>query len=375
MANRFWVGGTGNWSDDTNHWATTSGGAPGLGNLPTISDNAVFDANSNVTSYTVTLDVGPICQDLNLSAAPSGSGTITLAGSANTTVNGSLVLLSGMTYSYTGDISFTSNSTGKLITTNGVALTSNINFTGNNGAWALQDDLVTSAIISHSFGAFDANNKNVKALSLNSTANASNKTITMGSGTWELTGTGIVLDVASASTVQWIKGTSTIKITDASAADKTIRAKHDVEFYNVWFSNAGTGKFTFIGNGGNFAVTFNDLKVDTPPHTINIAQLMRIKLNTFTVNGTSGNLITIDSTSGVNHFFEKVGTGTISSDYLSLSKSTAEPSGSWFAGDHSTDVGNNVGWIFTRPNINKAKINYEKFPRVVPNLRKGAPPR
>jgi len=62
-AERYWVGGTGSsdasdrspdfrrrgWSDDDNHWATTSGGAPADGNVPTAADNAHFDAGSNTT--------------------------------------------------------------------------------------------------------------------------------------------------------------------------------------------------------------------------------------------------------------------------------------------------------------------------------------
>ena len=47
-AERYWVGGSGNWSDDDTHWATTSGGAPADGNVPTSADNAHFNADSNV---------------------------------------------------------------------------------------------------------------------------------------------------------------------------------------------------------------------------------------------------------------------------------------------------------------------------------------
>ena len=47
-ANRYWVGGGGNWSDDANHWAVSSGGAAGAGNKPGLSDMAIFDGNSGV---------------------------------------------------------------------------------------------------------------------------------------------------------------------------------------------------------------------------------------------------------------------------------------------------------------------------------------
>lgn len=48
---KFWVGGTGNWTD-TAHWSDTSGGAGGAA-VPTISDRAVFDANSGTAGFTV----------------------------------------------------------------------------------------------------------------------------------------------------------------------------------------------------------------------------------------------------------------------------------------------------------------------------------
>ena len=60
-AGRYWVGGTGNWSD-TAHWSETSGGASGV-SLPTGSDHVHFDANSgagiatvNATAYCLDLD-------------------------------------------------------------------------------------------------------------------------------------------------------------------------------------------------------------------------------------------------------------------------------------------------------------------------------
>lgn len=53
MANRYWVGGTGTWdSSNTTNWSTTSGGAGGA-SVPTVSDDAFFDANSGAGTVTV----------------------------------------------------------------------------------------------------------------------------------------------------------------------------------------------------------------------------------------------------------------------------------------------------------------------------------
>ena len=70
----YWVGGTGSWSDDDTHWAATSGGAPADGNVPTSADNAHFNADSNTTAYTVTVDATANMNDLMFDAAPFVSG-------------------------------------------------------------------------------------------------------------------------------------------------------------------------------------------------------------------------------------------------------------------------------------------------------------
>jgi hypothetical protein len=62
MADRYWVGGSGNWNS-TSKWSATSGGASGA-SVPTASDNAIFDANSAAAHYTVTVTDNATCADL-----------------------------------------------------------------------------------------------------------------------------------------------------------------------------------------------------------------------------------------------------------------------------------------------------------------------
>ena len=66
-ADRYWVNGTGSWSDATNHWASASGGLPDVGNLPTSSDAVIFDGNSgggtatlDTTGNAASIDVGTV---------------------------------------------------------------------------------------------------------------------------------------------------------------------------------------------------------------------------------------------------------------------------------------------------------------------------
>src|SRR5262245_33872387 len=136
MANRFWVGGSGNWND-TGHWSTSSGGASGA-SVPTASDDAIFNAASNATAYTVTINVAACGPNLSSSAAPSGSGTITWAGSSGMTISGSLTMLAGMTRTYTGAIIM--NGTGShTIDTKGIAMASTLNFQGSAVTFTFSD--------------------------------------------------------------------------------------------------------------------------------------------------------------------------------------------------------------------------------------------
>ncbi len=58
---RFWVGGTGNWSS-TDHWSETSGGSNGA-TVPTASNSVVIDSNSGLSGGVLTIDANSICAD------------------------------------------------------------------------------------------------------------------------------------------------------------------------------------------------------------------------------------------------------------------------------------------------------------------------
>ncbi len=60
--NRYWVGGTGDWSD-LNHWSTTSGGSGGA-SVPSSSNNVIIDAASFSMDGTITLTAISFCDDI-----------------------------------------------------------------------------------------------------------------------------------------------------------------------------------------------------------------------------------------------------------------------------------------------------------------------
>jgi hypothetical protein len=94
--------------------------------------------------------------------------------------------------------------------------------------------------------------------------------------------------------------------------------------------------------------TFNDITNTVQPASILFTAGTTSTFSSFSLSGTAGNLITIGSVTGASHTLSKA-SGTVSSDYLSISRSTATGGAGWYAGANSTDGGNNSGWIFTAP--------------------------
>jgi len=105
MANRYWVGGTAAWDGTAGtKWALTSGGAGGQA-VPTSADDVFFDANSGAN--TVTISTG----NTGAKSITCTGFTGTLAGTAAITVSGSITLVAGMTFSYTGTVTIAATAT------------------------------------------------------------------------------------------------------------------------------------------------------------------------------------------------------------------------------------------------------------------------
>ncbi|MDW7691332.1 T9SS type A sorting domain-containing protein [Flammeovirgaceae bacterium SG7u.111] len=107
-AQRYWVGGTGNWSD-TNHWSTASGGAGGA-TIPSSSEDAIFDANSfTAGGQIVTLDIDGECRDFEWNNATNSPEFTGAAGRTLTVHRYNFTLIDNMTYSFLGELIFVRN--------------------------------------------------------------------------------------------------------------------------------------------------------------------------------------------------------------------------------------------------------------------------
>jgi hypothetical protein len=124
--------------------------------------------------------------------------------------------------------------------------------------------------------------------------------------------------------------------------------------FNATLNQGGVGTLTLTG-----ANTFEDITNTVQPATVLFtAATTTTFTNGFNLRGTAGNLITIGSVTAASHTLSKA-SGTISTNYLSISRSTATGGAGWYCGNNSTDGGNNSGWFFSQPitTVNVTGVN------------------
>lgn len=276
----------------------------------------------------------------------SNAGTITATGSPALTLAGTSGTLFAGSGTFTPDTSTVSLTGNGDATINSAAFTPyhfTINSTGTKSLGAALSATGTFTLTS---GTFDANDNSVGAAAFSS-SNSNTRAVTMGSGTWSLSGTGSAWDASTATNLTITPETSTIKFTDTSATGKTF-AGGGKTYNNIWFAGgAGGGSYTISGSN-----TFEDFKDNgSAAHSLIFTTGTTQTVRSFTVSGSAGNLITITSTDTGTHNLVKVGNSSVESDYLDIQHSVASPYSTWIAGEHSVDnqsvASAGSGWIFT----------------------------
>lgn len=160
---RFWVGGSGKWSD-TNHWSVTSGGEPGAA-LPESGTSVVFDENSfssgkNTVTFNSDVTVGSLTAK-DASFVFSGKNNITVGGSVNTDANASFGKLRG---------SLVLAGSGENTINIADGLESPIVIDG--GSWTLLSDLTTEGNITLKSGSLNTAGYNVTCAVFTASENA-----------------------------------------------------------------------------------------------------------------------------------------------------------------------------------------------------------
>ena len=352
MADKYWVGGTGNWgSGGSAFWSLTSGGTGGAG-APSPTEDAYFDANSG----------GGIC---TISSANQGALNLSFTGFSGTSNYGGTLTQSGLgSLQVYGNITYSPSMTmlplnltllgigTHTITTNGIfdILTNYINILTIAGAGTTVYTLVGklyAASISHTWGTFNTGNYDIACGSfVGSLANA--KFLNLGSSTIFIGGSGASTYLPQNTTIN--AGTSTIKFINTANTNISL-ATGGYPYYNIWFdrgASTGINALTTSSGGTTFSGSFID--TGTAAHTITFQTLRTWIFGDFRVRGSAGNIINIQSNSGTSAAsFSKNPLGLISCDYIAVTLINANPlTNTWYAGANST-LTSTTGWIATPP--------------------------
>ena len=339
---RYWVGNTGNY-DSTGEWSTSSGGATGA-SVPLIHDTVVFDANSfSSGTQTCTINM-PRVPTMDFSGVDVAVG-VTINAGATVSVFGGFSLQNTGTLSQSNGLTFAGRSS-YTFHPGGKTFTQSLTMATPSGTLTLAGDYI-GIDITHTDGTFTTGGYAI-TLSTNTNAFASSGTRTrvlnLGASTITLSGTGNVWAMtATGLTVN--AGTSVIKLTNSSATGKTFSGA-GFTYDTLWIATGSTG-VTSVAGGNTFATLKSDVGRAvrfTAGSTTTI-----LTAAGFQLTGSSGNVVTIDTSSAGSAATISVASGTVSTDYVSLKDSTATGGASFYAGANSTNVSGNTGWTFTAP--------------------------
>jgi hypothetical protein len=134
---------------------------------------------------------------------------------------------------------------------------------------------------------------------------------------------------------------ATLTMTNASA--KTF-AGGSANWGAITLDQGDAGQLTISGSNtfANISNSYNATAATSIRFTSGTTQTVL----DFTAAGTSGKVLTIDSTTPGTAATLSKATGTVSVDYLSIQDSTATGGATWYAGSNSTNVSGNTGWVF-----------------------------
>jgi len=338
--------GSANWAaTGTGSWSATSGGSADATMFPLPQDTAVFPAatypaSGSTTTINGAFFIGTI--DMSLRT----SNTMTLANGSNAcSIFGNWINGTGITLSGTGLLFFYGQTT-QQITSSTKTFTQPITINSVGGTFQLQDALITGTGVTTTL--------TNGTLDLNGFTYTVGTAFTTATGTKNLTFNGGTLVCPTASTTAFNNaaptnftttagtGTGTISMTAATA--KTFVGGGST--FNCTLNQGGAGALTITGSN-TFSNITNTYK-STGATSILFTAATTSTFADWNASGESTRLLTIGSVTAASHTLSKA-SGTVSADFLSISRSTATGGAGWYAGANSTDGGNNSGWIFTAP--------------------------
>lgn len=262
---------------------------------------------------------------------------------ATRTIYGNLTLSPTMTgFNDNGTTVFAATSGIKTITTNGKTIGSAVTFNGVGGTWQFSGNALQAAANTTTLtnGTLDLNGNTYTCGSFATAAGTKN--LTFNGGTLVCPGaTTTAFNNANPTNFTTTAGTGVGKISMTGATAKTFVGGGSV--YNCTLEQAGAGALTITGSN-----TFNDIDNTVQPVSVLFTAGTTNTFNNFSLNGTSGNLVTIGSVTAASHTLSKA-SGIVDVSYCSISRSTTTGGARWQAYTINGNVngGNNTGWKFS----------------------------
>jgi hypothetical protein len=302
-------------------------------------DTAVID-NSTTLTGTLALAAYNI-GSLDASARTTG---ITLNHNAVSTRYGDYTLGSGVTVSGITNQTFSGRGT-QTFTSAGKTITFLTTVDKPAVAFELGDAYESSNSVELIRGTFDAKNYNVTCTTFSS-SNSITRTLTMGSGLWTLSGAGTTVATRTWNTenttgLTFNKDTADILLSNTETTARTFSGGSLT--YNKLTIGGATGTSTISVTGIN---TFAELaSTKTVAHTITFSSNQTV--GTWSVTGTSGNVVTVNSSvAGTRRTINLTNSTAGTVDYLDVKDIGITNVNRFYVGANSTNSGNNLNVIF-----------------------------
>ena len=327
-ATRYWVGGTGNWSDIA-HWSIASGGGAGA-SVPATDDDVFFDASSGLTAPSVvTLNIAIIINSIDFSGVATGfvfDSPVVLGIEFRGSIVGNV---SGVTFTGTWPIiDMNTTLTGESITSGGTIWVQD--FTTNGEMISLIDDfnIGTNAFVVDS-GGVDMMGNTVTCLSFTSslasvrTIDISNATITASAGLWEVDSTNLT----------WTSGGSEIFLGDGVGSASFDGGSLP---YDILRSTTATS-LNYLGNN-----SFDLVELVTSSNFL-INNGDTLYMDSLIATGTCASPLAISTIGiGANGAINKTGSNTLNLTGITVTDVDAVPSATYNLS--ASTVTNATGW-------------------------------
>ena len=320
----YWVGGTGNWSDYENHWATSSGGTTFHTSAPSATNNVYFDANSfSAADQIVNIDEEAYCLGMDwtgVTNTPMLDG-----GTDHLNIAGSLTLIADMILDHRY-FDFESDLTTNTITTGNIDNSYlELDFFGT-GKWALQDSIKAKEIITSNSVTVDLNDQYVTLFSIYT---YSSSVVDLGASEIHL----VNFRISSTAIEPIVPGNSVVYINNS--------------FYT---GGASFNKIILDVPLVSQVSQQDDATIDSlvllAGTTVNFEAGSTLTVNQLIAEGTKAeNIEVYTSVSGTQVTISQ-SSGTVNAEYLSM-QDIAATGGATFNATNSIDNGNNSGWTIT----------------------------